>query len=74
VKAPGVKAAATETAAMRLGSSSGDHGSEGNHNNGCAVFDNLRVMQPSFHIRHPIHYRIQGMYERAGRDCHAKKR
>jgi len=43
VKAPGVKAAATETAAMGLGSSSGDHGSKGNHNYGC-IFNNLRVM------------------------------
>jgi hypothetical protein len=40
---PGVKAAATETAAMGLGSSSGDHGSKGNHNYGC-IFNNLRVM------------------------------
>jgi hypothetical protein len=37
VKAPGVQAATTETAAMRLGSSSGDHGSEGNHNYGCCL-------------------------------------
>ena len=34
-ESPGLKAAATETTAMRLGSSSGDHGREGNHNNGC---------------------------------------
>ena len=52
VKAPGVKAAATETAAMGLGSSSGDHGSKGNHNYGC-VFNNLRVMRPSFSLPSP---------------------
>ena len=28
---------------------------------------------PPFHIRHPIHYRIPGMYEGAGQDCHAKR-
>ena len=52
VKAPGVKAAATETAAMGLGSSSGDHGSKGNHNYGC-VSNNLRVMRPSFSLPSP---------------------
>jgi hypothetical protein len=52
VKAPGVKAAATETAAMGLGTSSCDQRSKGNHNYGC-VFNNLRVMRPSFSLPSP---------------------
>jgi hypothetical protein len=34
MKAAAMKAAATETAAMRIGSSGDDQRSEGNHNNG----------------------------------------
>jgi hypothetical protein len=68
-----VKAAAMKTAAIRLGTSSCDQRSRA-ITTMATVFNNLRVMRPSFSLPPSYHSRFEGIYAGPRRDCYAKMR